>query len=68
MELKTYSRKQLAAMYHIDPKTFKKWMDDADFKFGKRLLTPMEIQMIFEKFGYPDETTPHHNNDSALAS
>lgn len=50
--IKSYSRKELAAMYEVSGKTFSKWIASLDYKY-KRLFTPKEVGNIFQLLGEP---------------
>jgi hypothetical protein len=50
--IKSYSRKELAAMYEVSGKTFSKWIVSLNYKY-KRLFTPKEVEAIFTLLGRP---------------
>lgn len=58
LEIKAYSKKQLADMYEISPDTFRRWIiaanifNEAYYK-GLKILKPKEVRRIFEEFGEP---------------
>jgi hypothetical protein len=55
-ELKAYSTKELAVIYGISDKTFKKWLlpfvNSIGNKHG-RYYTVAQVKIIFEKLGVP---------------
>ena len=55
--MKTYSKTQLARKYGISYNTFKKWLiaiPEIKIEPAKRLLTPKEIDIIYNHYGIPD--------------
>ena len=58
--LKPYSSQELADLYGVNIKTFKKWMLPFEQVVGKRLgryYTVAQVKTIFEKLGVPGEVT-----------
>lgn len=55
--LKGMSKRQLAQLYGVDPRTLSRWL--IPFKDGigeiRGTLTPKQITYIFSKLGKPDE-------------
>ena len=52
--MKARSRTELASLYGIDPKTFRKWLKALDLSEVRGLLSPAIQQKIFERYGLPD--------------
>lgn len=64
--IKPYSSKDLAAMYHVTKKTFKKWLTPFEDEIGERngyYYTNIQVKIIFDKIGTP-ELTDRRNNKS----
>jgi hypothetical protein len=54
-EIRPYSTKELAALYQVDEKTFRKWIKVYEIpveKKGYHYMIPAVI-IIFERLGYP---------------
>ena len=57
MKAKAYSKTELARMYNVHYDTFKKWLKsvpDIDLKPAQRILTPKQVEKIFNHLGEPD--------------
>ncbi|GEM_PF-789793 len=57
MKTKAYSKTELARMYNVHYDTFKKWLKgvpDLDLKPTQRILTPKQVEKIFNHIGEPD--------------
>ena len=57
MQIKAYSKTELARLYQVHYDTFKKWIDlipDLGLIPNKRILTPKQVEMIFKHVGKPD--------------
>ena len=52
MQAKT--RQQVSAEYGVDRKTLYKWFKDAGFDFKGKILKPVQLKMIYERFGNPN--------------
>lgn len=55
-QIKPYSYKELAAIYQVNEKIFKKWLEPFHAEMGEkigRLLTPRQVEIIFRKLGWP---------------
>jgi hypothetical protein len=55
-ELKPYSSKEIAGIYGVCDKTFKKWLKPFDTCVGQkngRYYTIAQVKVIFEKLGLP---------------
>lgn len=60
MKAKSYSKTELARMYEVHYDTFKKWLQnvpDLELKQGQRILTPKQVEKIFNHLGQPWLTT-----------
>ncbi len=58
MKLQATTLSQLSAMFGINLKTLKNWLKPYPHllpKPGQRLLTPKQVQMIFDQFGKPEQ-------------
>ncbi len=57
MNLKNYqpvkTRKQIADEYSISERTFRRWLKRAGIVLPKRMLTPLEQDIIYDSFGSP---------------
>lgn len=56
--MKTISKKQLAIKYGINYKTLRSWLSmipELELDKKKRLLTPKQLEIIFEKIGIPNK-------------
>lgn len=56
MKAKSYSKTELARMYEVHYDTFKKWLQnvpDLELKQGQRILTPKQVEKIFNHLGQP---------------
>jgi hypothetical protein len=56
--MKTISKKQLAIKYGINYKTLRSWLSmipELELDKRKRLLTPKQLEIIFEKIGIPNK-------------
>lgn len=64
--LKPYSSQELADLYGVNIKTFKKWLCPFDKRIGKRVgryYTVAQVMMIFECLGVPNMTiNPEYMN------
>jgi len=57
MKVAAYNKTQVAKMYNVSYETFKKWLvdiPDLDLKEGQRILTPKQVEKIFNHVGHPD--------------
>jgi transposase len=56
LEIKPYNLKELAALYKVSDKTFKRWIDhfkdDLGEKYGN-YYTIHQVRIIFKKLGLP---------------
>jgi transposase-like protein len=55
--LKAMSKRQLAALYGVDPRTLFRWLKPYRDSIGeiRGTLTPKQITYIFSKLGMPNE-------------
>lgn len=56
IELKPYSQKELAKLYGVCSKTFKKWIKPFEEEIGKqsgRYYTIPQVKIIFQKLSLP---------------
>lgn len=56
--LKTYTRKELREFYGVPEKTFFRWLEPFNEKWGmknKRYLTVEQVRKVVEEFGIPGE-------------
>ena len=54
--IKTYSKRELADMYGISTKTFRRWCIGSGIYFGReKLLCPGKVRLIFEELGPPSD-------------
>lgn len=56
VEVKAYSKKQIADMYKISVKVLRKWLSPAIANIGPyngKLYTPKQVQAIFDHLGEP---------------
>ena len=59
-ELKPYSSKEIANIYGVCDKTFKKWLNPFTITVGPkngRYYTVAQVKIIFEKLGLPGKIT-----------
>jgi len=57
INMKTYSKSQLAKKYGVSYNTFKKWLiaiPEITITASKRLLTPKEVEIIYKYLGIPN--------------
>lgn len=57
-----YNQKLLAALYGVSRNTLKCWLKkipNLEIK-GQRLLTPLQVEIIFEALGNPSTVKKHH--------
>ena len=56
IEIKPYTLKELANLYQVSDKTFKKWLDRFNEELGKKCgnyyIIP-QVKIIFDKLGLP---------------
>ncbi len=55
-QLKAYSIGELAKMYNVNWRTFKKWIEPFNTEIGKRrgrFYTVIQVKIIFKKLGLP---------------
>ena len=53
---KTASKSELARLYKVHLNTFSKWLKSVpglDLKRYQRILTPKQVQLVFEHLGEP---------------
>ena len=56
--LKTYTRKEMQHIYGVPAKTFQRWLQPFNEKWGmksRRYLTIEQVRKIVEEFGIPGE-------------
>ncbi len=58
MQIKTYTKKELRALYNVSRETFTKWInkfakDIPDYNHKSKLLTPAQVRVIVELLGEP---------------
>lgn len=72
MDVKTYSKAQLAQMYNVSPETFARWVRRVAKAHDKlsesmtihkwpsiQLVPPVVVKYIFEALGEPDNPPDH---------
>jgi len=52
---KAKSRQEIALEYGISSKTLSRWLQRADLKLPKGLVSPKFQEIIYKKFGKPKE-------------
>jgi len=58
-----YNQKLLAALYGVSRNTLKCWLKkipNLEINKGQRLLTPLQVEIIFEALGNPSTVNKHH--------
>lgn len=58
IEIRAYSKQELAHLYNIGVKSMSSWLKPFDKCIGKRIgryYTPKQVKVIFEKLGLPGE-------------
>jgi len=61
--MKTISKKQLAIKYGVNYKTLRSWLSmipELELDKRKRLLTPKQLEIIFERIGTPNKNIKCH--------
>lgn len=56
IEIKAYSYKELAALYEVREKIFKRWLVPFKILIGAKIgryYTPKQVKIIFKKLGTP---------------
>lgn len=56
IRLKPYTKKELAAIYSVDRRTFAKWVDDLNGTVGPphgRFYLIPQVRIIFQELGVP---------------
>jgi len=56
IELKAYSKSEVADLYKISTKSLKTWLDPLEDELGPRIgrfYSPKQIEIIFKKYGIP---------------
>lgn len=59
LPLKPYTMKELALLYGVCKRTFKKWLQPYEREIGNhngRFLTIVQVKIIFSKLGLPSTT------------
>lgn len=57
MQIKAYSKKELAAMYNVSIKVFNKWLAPLKKELGEyksRAFTPKQVKIIIDNLDMPD--------------
>lgn len=57
MTIKSYSKKELAALYKVSTKVFNKWLEPFKNELGdykSRAFTPKQVKIIVENLDAPD--------------
>ena len=57
IELRAYSKKELAGMYKISGKSLKTWLVPFEKEIGPRIgrfYSPRQMKIIFDKLGVPE--------------
>jgi len=60
IELRAYSKKEIAELYKISGKSLKTWLDPFEKEIGPRIgrfYNPKQMKVIFEKLGVPEKMT-----------
>jgi hypothetical protein len=56
IQLKAYSKKEVANLYEISGKTLQTWLTPLENELGPRVgrfYTPKQVKIMFEEFGIP---------------
>jgi hypothetical protein len=56
LDVKPYTTKEMAAIYHVSPKTFNRWVNRIRTDVGEkngRFFTINQVKTIFDKIGLP---------------
>lgn len=60
VEVKTYSKSDLAKLYNVGPTTFRKWLEPfmpdleaLHYQKDQKILKPKQVKLIFDKLGKP---------------
>jgi hypothetical protein len=68
------TNKTLAAKYHVNIRTFRKWLKPIEYLFadkiaiGRRDYTPREVKMIYEHLGEPEMDKNNNVSPSSQSS
>ncbi|MBI2269940.1 MAG: hypothetical protein HYU69_06215 [Bacteroidetes bacterium] len=57
IQLKAYSKKEVAQFYEVSPKTLKTWLTPFENEIGQkmgRFYNPKQMKIIFDKLGIPE--------------
>lgn len=57
-DVKVYTKKELAKLYEVDPRTFNNWIKPHENVIGKkngRFFTIPQVKMIFDVLGVPSK-------------
>ncbi|MES2514708.1 MAG: hypothetical protein V4580_11215 [Bacteroidota bacterium] len=57
IQIKAYSKTELAVMYNISAKSLQSWLKTVEKELGPRIgrfYTPKQVKRIFEEFGAPE--------------
>jgi hypothetical protein len=57
IKLKAYSKKEVAQLYEISPKSLQTWLTPFEKELGPRVgryYNPKQMRIIFEKLGIPE--------------
>ncbi len=50
------TRQQIADEYGISARTLRRWLHKSEIHLPNRMLCPKEQLLIYEEFGYPNES------------
>jgi hypothetical protein len=56
--VQAYTYKELTTLYNVSRKTLMSWLESSKEEIGKqkgRCLSPIQVALIFEKLGHPEE-------------
>ena len=53
MKISAKTRTEIANLYAIDRKTFYNWLKKESIELPAGLITPKNVELIFERFGQP---------------
>lgn len=60
LEIRPYNTKELANLYQVQPRVFRKWLQPHLHALGERTsryFTALQVKIIFEKLGLPGLAT-----------
>ena len=57
--IKAKTRQEIANEYGISTRTFTRWIKKAEIKLTAGLIDPYHLELIYQKFGYPEKLESH---------